>query len=181
MDLFDVVPIWPLLVIAAVGGVWVVFRKKFKLKQPASGPGEYPYRATRYLLSKAERSFFEVLCRAVPPGYCVFVKVRLADLVRVERSAKHRQSALNRITGKHVDFLLCDSDGITPELVVELDDSSHGRASRRNRDRLVDAVLDAAGLPILRVPAARGYHVNALKQKIGAELGVQPELEQNVQ
>lgn len=60
----------------------------------------------------------------------------------------------NRISRKHVDFLLCDSQTMRPRVGVELDDSSHAREDRQTRDALVQQVFDAAGLALLRFRAA---------------------------
>jgi hypothetical protein len=57
---------------------------------------------------------------------------------------------------KHVDFLLCDREKVGPVLVIELDDASHQREDVRERDGAKDAILQAAGLPILRVTERRG-------------------------
>lgn len=40
---------------------------------------------------------------------------------------------------------------------MELDDVTHERADRRERDAFVDGVLEAAGLPVVRVKAKAGY------------------------
>ena len=39
---------------------------------------EYPYQLSKYLLSRAERSFYGVLVQAIGNTKIVFVKVRLA-------------------------------------------------------------------------------------------------------
>ena len=63
----------------------------------------------------------------------------------------------NQITQKHVDFLLCDPGSMRPLLGVELDDASHERPNRQDRDIFVDKVFAAAGLPLLRVPVQAAY------------------------
>ena len=121
-----------------------------------------PYQRKDYLLSKAERSFFGVLQKAVADRYLVFAKVRLADLVFIPRGTEKRQSFFNRIQSKHLDFVLCDHDAVRPLLAIELDDSSHQRADRKQRDQFVDSALAAAGLPIRHVPARSSYNVEEL-------------------
>jgi hypothetical protein len=120
------------------------------------------------LLTEAERSFFGVLQQAVAHEYHLFAKVRLADIIspisRPSRSAY--QSALNRIVGKHVDFLLCDPATFQILAVIELDDKSHARPDRRDRDSLVNQALAEAEIPILHVPAAWAYSVSQLRQAI---------------
>lgn len=116
-----------------------------------------PYRKKDYLLTAAERSFYEVLCSVVDGQLLVFAKVRLADLVYMPKGTTNRQTHFNRIQSKHVDFVLCTRDKLSPVLVIELDDASHEEESRRDRDTFVDAALTAAGLPILHIPAQRSY------------------------
>ncbi len=54
---------------------------------------------------------------------------------------------------------------------VELDDSSHSRASRQARDEFVQQVFAAAQLPLLRIPAKRGYEVRDIADRILPVLG----------
>ena len=90
------------------------------------------YEAVPALLTPAERSFFGVLQQALSSEYQIFAKVRLADIVRPVRNPSRSgwQSAFNRIIGKHVDFVLCDSAHLGVVGVIELDDRTHwgGRA-----------------------------------------------------
>jgi hypothetical protein len=127
-----------------------------------------PYRRKDWLLSAAERSFFGVLIEAVRDRYFIFAKVRLVDLVWLPKETESRQSHLNRVLSKHVDFVLCDRDSVRPLLCIELDDASHGRADRKERDTFLDAALNAAGLPLLHVRASKAYNVAALKQQLEA-------------
>ncbi len=119
-----------------------------------------------FLLTEAERSFYEVLLKAVSGDIAVFPKVRLADLVWIRSGTPHRQGLLNRVVAKHVDFLLCARPLLKPILAVELDDSSHEANRRRERDEVVNAVLRAAGLPLLRVPAKRAYQPGDIAELI---------------
>jgi hypothetical protein len=125
-----------------------------------------PYRRREYLLTQAERAFYDVLCRAVGDDLRIFAQVRLADLIYVPKEARDRQSHVSRITSKHVDFVLCHGATMEPLLAVELDDASHRLAHRRERDRFVDAAFDAAGLPLLRVPVQRAYDTAILAAQI---------------
>jgi hypothetical protein len=77
-----------------------------------------------------------------------------------------RQQHDNRISQKHVDFLICTRDTVLPLGVVELDDASHQRADRKQRDRFVDAAFAAAALHVMRVRAARSYDADMLRQQV---------------
>lgn len=117
---------------------------------------DYPYGLRDDFLSPAEISFYHVLRSTLALDVTIVIKPRLSDILFVRQPHKNK-GARNRIDRKHVDFLLCETATMTPRLVVELDDRSHQKKDRQERDELVDGALKAAGLPILHVPAAKGY------------------------
>jgi very-short-patch-repair endonuclease len=127
-----------------------------------------PYKRKDYLLTQAERSLFGVLNEVVKHRYFIFAKVRLADLVWLPNRTESRQSHFNRVQSKHIDFAICDRASIRPLLCVELDDASHGQVSIQTRDAFVDAALVAAGLPFIRIRAAKAYNVAELRRQIEA-------------
>ncbi len=127
---------------------------------------EFPFTKRTYFFTVGERKFFEVLA-GICEGNCVlFSKVRLADLVSVNKGTEKWGSHFNRIKSKHIDFVICRNESVQPLLCIELDDKSHDKPARQERDRFVDHVLQAAGLPILRVRAARHYDSNELLRQI---------------
>lgn len=93
-----------LLVLAIIVVIKLVVRR--------SGPAEIDYSSCKTLCTPAERAFLGVLDLAVPEGYRVFAKVRLADLIKVGGGLKasSRQAAFNRISRKHVDFVICRAE-----------------------------------------------------------------------
>jgi hypothetical protein len=129
-----------------------------------------PYEKQSYLPTRAERSFYDVLHRAVEPSLVVFPKVRLADVVKVRKGTESWQSHYNRISAKHVDFLVCTCDTLSPALVIELDDSSHERADRQERDTFVDSALASAGIPIVHMPARSQYNPSEIAARVQAAL-----------
>ena len=151
--------------------VIVVVRVLTKARRTES---DLPYRMAGPLLTPAERSFYGVLHQAVEPRYTVFAKVRLGDVLAIPHGTPKSRTHRNRIDRKHVDVLLCAPQDLTPLLAVELDDASHDRADRRDRDTFVDKALVAANLPFLRVPAHRGYAPGELRGLIEARLTGQP-------
>lgn len=133
--------------------------------------GELPYRQRDDFLSAAEFSFYRVLTAGIGSSYVICPKVNLADIFLVVNSEKS-QSYRNKIDRKHVDFLLCDSVSMKPILGVELDDKSHARRDRQDRDEFVDQVFKVAGLPILHVTAATGYNPQILADQVRQAIGV---------
>ena len=124
---------------------------------------DYPYGKRDAFLTPAEVSFFHVVQSFLPAEYHLVVKVRLADLFFV-RQPHLNQAARNRIDRKHVDFLICDAKTMEPKLAIELDDRSHQRKDRQERDAFIDEVFRAAELPMVHIAAAKGYQVDEVRQ-----------------
>lgn len=127
--------------------------KDDKVKKP-----EFPYHLRDNFLSPAELSFFRVLREVVGEQATLCTKVGLNDLFWVKHSDPSRfRIYTNKIDRKHVDFVLCDPATMQPRVALELDDQSHRRQDRQERDAFVNQVFEAAGLPLLHIPAKRGY------------------------
>lgn len=139
------------------------------LAPKAAEPDALPYRIRDDFLSQAERNFYHALRAAAGDRAIICPKVSLADLFYAA-SGDHKKNTgyLNRIARKHVDFVLCDPQSLGPLLGIELDDSSHGRAGRQDRDRFVDQVFAAAELPLLRQPVRPTYNIRELTAAIEA-------------
>ena len=68
--------------------------------------------------------------------------------------------------------MLVDAATLAPRLVVELDDASHDRADRHERDVFLDEVLAGVGFPILRVRWQRHYDPRALAVQLTTAMGM---------
>ncbi len=134
---------------------------------PSEKTGDLPYVLKRYLMSRAERSFFGVLEQVTDSSkYYIFPQVSLSNLVTVEKGTGSYQTYHNKVDRKSVDFVLFDRSTISPVLAIELDDSSHDREDRQERDAFVDGVLAKAGLPLLHVRAQAAYDPKQLAASI---------------
>lgn len=132
---------------------------------------DLPYLLRNDFRSPAELNFYRVLEQAVGADYSINNKVRLWDVLTVPRSDDSRKYE-NKISSKHIDFLLCDISTMQPMLAIELDDASHKRKDRQERDAFVDGAFAAAGLPILHIQAAGSYSVAEVQQQIAAKLPI---------
>ena len=139
-----------------------------------------PYRLRDDFLSPAELSFYRVLLSVTGNRVVVFTKVRLADIFFVSRPNENKLF-FNRISQRHVDFLLCQFDTATPIIGIELDDSSHNRSNRKERDEFVDKVFEVAKLPLIHIVAQRDYNTRELEIQIAPFLqGQGKEKEQQI-
>lgn len=126
------------------------------LDLPDSHIRVFPYGVREQFLSTTELSFYKVISDVVRSHAVICVKVRLADIFFVQRPHENR-TALNRIAQKHIDFLLCDPRSLRPIVGIELDDATHARPDRQERDTFVNQVFEAAELPLLHICAKGGY------------------------
>lgn len=124
-----------------------------------------PYRLRDDFLSPAEFSFYKVLSSLVGARLTIQSKVRLADIFFVARPNEN-VAYFNKIAQRHLDFLVCDSVTMKPLFGVELDDSSHKRNDRQERDEFVESVFKVAGLPLLRLPVQREYNSREIAAQI---------------
>ena len=125
-----------------------------------------PYVRRKRLVTKSEFLFFQQLRAAVDEDWEIFAMVRIADLLKVESGARNYRSWLNKILAKHVDFVLCERDTLRVLVCIELDDPSHDRPDRQERDRFVNHAFKDAELPLLRIATAKTYDPARLRTMI---------------
>ncbi|MDB5266185.1 MAG: topoisomerase, partial [Parcubacteria group bacterium] len=116
-------------------------------------PKKRPYQYTRKVnfMTKSEREFFELLTQTVGTEYHIFPQVHLPSILDHKVNGQKWRPAFAHISQKSVDFVLCERVSIAPILAIELDDWSHDRKDRVERDREVERMLAEAGLPLLRL------------------------------
>ncbi|MEO1255546.1 MAG: DUF2726 domain-containing protein, partial [Bacteroidota bacterium] len=73
--------------------------------------------------------------------------------------------------------LICDWTTLQPIIAVELDDKSHNRKDRRERDKFVDDVFTVAGLPILHIRVRREYDIKKIARVLSPYLNYQIKLQ----
>jgi very-short-patch-repair endonuclease len=101
-------------------------------------------------MSKVEGEFFIKLERVVQERYYVFPQVHLSAILDHRVKGQEWKYAFRHINGKSVDYVLCNRDTLEPTYAIELDDYTHDKADRRERDIEVERIFDAANLPLVR-------------------------------
>jgi very-short-patch-repair endonuclease len=130
-----------------------------------------PYKLNPSLLTNRETDFYRVLEYALKDQpYVIAIKPRIADFVNVTYNQRNNQKEFrfyfNKISAKHVDFLLCD-ESFYPVLAIELDDSSHNRSNRKDRDDFVNYLYKTVDLKVLRIYQ---YSLESLKIQLSEML-----------
>ena len=137
-------------------------------------------RSVPKLFTPAERVFYEQLAEAVGDRYEIFGKVRLAGVIepREGLDKSERQGALNRITSKHLDFVLAIPGSMIIVCAIELDDASHRRQDRVDRDEFVDGALAYADVPLIRFEVQPMYSIEEIRDSVADALSDTRELKE---
>ena len=126
-----------------------------------------PYEQQEAFLSPAELAFYQVLDQLVGEDIAICPKPAVREILRVRPQVRRdRQKYFNWISQKHVDFVLCDRATMQVLCAVELDDSSHQRSDRRQRDAFMDKAFRKAKLPLFHIPCKRSYGARELGEEV---------------
>jgi hypothetical protein len=118
-----------------------------------------------FLLLKQELWFYGVLTRAVKDTGVIYAKVCLADvLMAAQTQGKWRsRPADQQISGRTIDFLICNEEDLSIKLAIELDGKKHVDL---RQDQYLNNACKSAGLPLLRVNVASGYAVGDIRERL---------------
>jgi len=133
---------------------------------------KYPYKKLDALFTPAERSFLGVLTQAVDNKYLIFGKVRVADVLTPEKGLARGtwQTAFNKISRKHFDYILCDKYDLSVVCAIELNDSSHNSKKRKERDAFLEQSCLSANLLLLQFTAQARYNVANIQNTLETAL-----------
>lgn len=131
---------------------------------------KYRYMRKQFFLTRAEHECYDALITAVGNQYHVFAQVHLPTILDNKVKGQDWRAALAHINRKSVDFVLCDKAYISPKLAIELDDKSHERPDRQERDQEVERILRDAGVPLLRLENTGRFDDKELARKIQEQL-----------
>lgn len=118
------------------------------------------------VFTDTELSLYNLLQMAVQDRYLVLAQIPLWACVSVETPEKARSKLLNHLALKRVDFALVHPGTRHVEQVVQIDDASPDPA-QVERQRVVESVLDAAGIKLVQVRSKKSYTVPELTALLG--------------
>lgn len=111
----------------------------------------FPYESHPILTKNEEQLYNTLLPVANKNGWMILMKMRLADIIGVRKGTDDYMRYFNKIKAKHTDFILCDPYTLEVLCGIELDDDSHKRQDRIERDEFVNKVYQAADIPLIHV------------------------------
>lgn len=153
-----------LLVLVVLAFFGAAFLSRFTVDRRAFSPRGV-YVGKDLFMTPAEQRFFEFLCEVLASeeyGDQLFVscQVRVADLVDVtiRDNPSKRQTALNKVAQKHVDYVIVHKKTYRVLCLIELNDRTHYvQADRIERDKFLRGVFKEAEIPLLEIRVRREY------------------------
>jgi hypothetical protein len=160
------------LIIAAVilTALWwflPVFHKKSGAAEPFHLPPNTIVTSDP-IFTETELSLYNLLQMAVQDRYLILAQVPLWSCVSVETPKNARSKLLNHLALKRVDFALIHPGTRHVEQVVQIDDASSD-PSVVERQRVIESILDAAGIKLVLVRSKKTYTIPELTALLGLE------------
>lgn len=118
-------------------------RKLEKTKKSNFTPSNYQKK--NYFLTKIENEFYKKLLIYYEDKFIVIPQVNLDKLFISNYGDK------SKIDRKSVDFVFLDKNDFRPILAIELDDYTHDRSDRVERDNKVNKLFEVNRFPLLRM------------------------------
>lgn len=157
-----------ILILIGVIGAVVLLIELFGGKEKITA--KYQYKKKQFFMSRAEHECFEALMVGVGEQYHIFPQVHLPTIIDNRIKGQNWNAAFRHVNQKSVDFVLCNKRYIEPILAIELDDRTHDRQDRKDRDGEVERILKGAGVPLLRLENHGNFDPQELSKRISEVL-----------
>lgn len=150
---------WIMTIVGLVVCVLSLFVAFYRPKERVKLNSKYERKSA--LVSRPEYEFLQVLRQVAPDKYEVLPQVALMSVIDKRTNAQYRNE-LFRVC----DYCFVDRDTFEPLLLVELNDSSHKRADRKDRDEKVAAICNSAGLPLVTFWMGEDLSLNTVRKVV---------------
>lgn len=148
----------------------IIFVLVVSILFPASSQKKYEYKKKDYVMTQSEMKFFTILTQAIGNTYEIFPQVHLASFLDHKIKGQNWNGAFRHIDEKSVDYLLCNKTDLLIRCAIELDDKSHERPDRQERDKEVERILRDAHMPLLRIKDHENIDSGQIVEKINGLL-----------
>ena len=118
-----------------------------------------------YIMTEQEYKFYRLLKNYTSKNNLnLFAQVSLYAIV----NSKY-YSDFNKIKSKSIDFVITDVN-CKIKLCIELDDYTHIKENRQNRDKFIDELFKKKKKKMLRIPEQNYYNMTEIERKITESL-----------
>jgi hypothetical protein len=149
---------WSMAIIMFIGMAYI-FKGVGKIKQAEDSnennsqikKSQYKYYAKSYVMTSRENDCFKILNEIFSSKWFVVPQVHLSALLDYRVKGQNWNAAFRHINGKSVDFVLIGKESYKVICVIELDDSTHSKPDRIERDVEIERMFKEAGIPLARI------------------------------
>ena len=119
------------------------------------------YTKKEYIMTSEELKFYKLL-KSITNKYnlTIFTQVSLYALIK-----SNNIKDFNKIKSKSIDFVITDNNGKI-KFCIELDDETHLKENRQERDLFINKLLSQIGINLIRIPKQNFYNLQELDNKI---------------
>lgn len=122
------------------------------------------YKPKRYVITLNELNFYSILIDIVKElDMILFSQVALYNIIETKGN---NQAAFNKIRSKTIDFVIVDKNNCRIKLCIELDDNTHKKQNRIERDKFVNQLFNDLNINLIRFKVSNYYNKEALKKRI---------------
>lgn len=127
------------------------------------------YKPKRYVITMNELNFYNVLLEISKElDMILFSQVSLYNIISMKENLDYstKTKYFNKIASKSIDFVLVDKNNCRIKLCIELDDTTHYKQKRIERDKFINKLFKDLEIDLLRYPVYKTYYKDTLKKKI---------------
>lgn len=150
---------WIMTITSAALMVFCMFALFYKPKEKVKLNSRYERK--KNMLSRPEYNFLLLLREIAPEKYEVVPQVALINVIDKKTNTSYRNE-LFRVC----DYCFVDRDTFEPLLLVELNDRSHLRADRQERDAKVAEICKDAHIPLVTFWLDGDLSLNVVKRAV---------------
>lgn len=165
------------LIFICIIAIWIIkIRNSTQNKKQRK---QYKYTAKLSIMTKSEVAFYDKLQKILGQKFYIVPQAHLGTFLDHKVPGQNWKGAFSVINRKSVDFLICEKETSKPVIAIELDDWTHSKADRIDRDNLVNQIINDAGLLLVRFKEGEWDSEDAILQKIwtDSKLSIQREPE----
>ena len=119
------------------------------------------YTKKEYLLTQNELKFYKLIKQITDKlELNLFCQVAMYEIINCKD-----YKDFNKIRSKSIDFVITEKN-CKIKCCIELDDNTHSKAKRIERDKFVNKIFEDANTKLIRIPTQNFYNLEELEKKI---------------
>lgn len=117
-----------------------------------------------------ERILFDILMKQYSDKYYIFPQMSLSNVLDVKEESKDHDNLFHEINKRILDFIFFDKITLAPVLVIELNGGSHMMLNRKNKDKILENLLENAKVPFLPIEKQLTYNTLSIFEEINKKV-----------